>query len=276
MNRRGFISLAVPTSLAAVFLGGYTVFGERYSVQFNRYRIMVPHLPDAFNGVRIVHLTDIHYGYLMSISFVKKLLKKVQLLDKDMIFCTGDYIHERDSSDQIDIIWPELCKLKAPLGVYNVLGNHDHWGSTQRSMYWLNRSGQNVQRSEKCLEKNGQRLWIAGAGDFLEDHFDLDKVLEKIPETDCRIVLAHNPDTADSFFKSRIDLMVSGHTHGGQVSIPFAGPPVLPVMNKTYSSGLKISPKNHKVFISRGIGWAICPVRFNCAPEIVILELVTA
>ena len=87
-------------------------------------------------------------------------------------------------------------------------------------------------------------------------------------------MLAHNPDTADSFFTSRVDLMISGHTHGGQVVLPFIGAPILPVANKTYSSGLKQSPKGQNVFISKGLGWAIAPVRFNCFPEIAVLELV--
>jgi len=86
--------------------------------------------------------------------------------------------------------------------------------------------------------------------------------------------LALNPDTADSYYASRVDLMISGHTHGGQVAPPFIGAPVLPVVNKTYSSGLKQSPKGEGVFISKGLGWAIAPVRFNCLPEIAVLELV--
>ena len=101
-------------------------------------------------------------------------------------------------------------------------------------------------------------------------------MLKDIPKSDCRIVLAHNPDTADTDFLSRVDLMISGHTHGGQVNIPFIGTPILPVRNKNYSCGLKTSLRGIKVFISRGIGWAIYPIRFNCFPEIAVLELVQA
>jgi predicted MPP superfamily phosphohydrolase len=115
---------------------------------------------------------------------------------------------------------------------------------------------------------------LAGAGDLWEDHSDLDDLLRKVPGSECRIVLAHNPDTADTKYSSRVDLMISGHTHGGQVDIPFVGTPVLPVRNKNYSSGLKRSPRGCRVFISKGIGWAIYPVRFNCFPEIAVLELV--
>lgn len=90
------------------------------------------------------------------------------------------------------------------------------------------------------------------------------------------VVLAHNPDSANTSYRKRIDLMISGHTHGGQVNLPFLGAPFLPVQNKEYSSGLKRSPRGCPVFISKGIGWAICPVRFNCFPEIAVLELVPA
>lgn len=276
MKRRKFLKLALRTGCIACLLGSYTVFIERYLVQFNHYRIPVPNLPEDFIGLKIVHITDIHYGFLVPYSFVKGILDKVNRLDKDVILCTGDYIHERKSTEQIDTIWPLLCELQSPLGVYSVLGNHDHWGSTQRSLYWLEKSGQNLRRKVTCLERNGQRLWFAGLGDFWEDPMNVDSVLRDIPEKECRIILAHNPDSADTEFSERIDLMVAGHTHGGQVNIPFYGPPVLPVRNKNYSCGLRTSLKDHPVFISRGIGWAIYPVRFNCYPEVPILELTGA
>ena len=85
-------------------------------------------------------------------------------------------------------------------------------------------------------------------------------------------MLAHNPDTVDTNFKTRVDLVISGHTHGGQVNIPFFGPPILPVNNKLYSSGL-VKTKKTNLYISKGLGWSIFPIRFNCYPEISILKL---
>ncbi|MGZ3537287.1 MAG: metallophosphoesterase [Thermodesulfobacteriota bacterium] len=201
-------------------------------------------------------------------------MERVNRIHRDLVVCTGDYVHERVATTQIDAVWPLLSGLTAPLGVLSVLGNHDHWASTERSQYWLDRTKQNLRHKVKTIEKGGERLWIVGAGDFWEDHRDLDRILSGIPDADCRIVLAHNPDTADSKFSGRVDLMISGHTHGGQVDIPFIGPPLLPVRNKTYSSGLKTSPRGTGVFISKGIGWAIYPIRFNCPPEIAVLKLV--
>ena len=191
-----------------------------------------------------------------------------------MIVCTGDYVHEKKATGQIDAVWPIMSELHAPSGVLSVLGNHDHWADTVRSRHWLAKTGQDLSHRSRSIIKNGSRLWFAGAGDLWEDHKSLDELLSGIPEADCRIVLAHNPDTADTEFSSRVDLMLCGHTHGGQVDIPFIGTPVLPVRNKSYSHGLKTSPRGCPIFISRGIGWAMYPVRFNCFPEIAVLELV--
>jgi predicted MPP superfamily phosphohydrolase len=189
---------------------------------------------------------------------------------------TGDNVLGRDVPERVDEAWSLLGGLRAPLGVFSVLGNCDHWAGAERSLLRLRESGQDVRGRAVAIEKSGQRLWIAGAGDLLEDHLPLDQVLAEVPEGDCRIVLAHNPDTADTEFTARIDLMLAGHTHGGQVELPLIGIPMLPVKNKTYSYGLKTTPKGFPVFISKGIGWGIFPGRLNCFPEIPILELVPA
>ena len=273
MNRRQFIKLSGLIG-AAGLLASYPVFIERYIILTNHYLIAVPNLPQVFSGFRIVHITDLHYGSLVPLAIIRHVIEQVNRIHRDLVVCTGDYVHERVATTQIDAVWPLLSGLTAPLGVLSVLGNHDHWASTERSQYWLDRTKQNLRHKVKTSEKGGERLWIVGAGDFWEDHRDLDRILSGIPDADCRIVLAHNPDTADSEFSGRVDLMISGHTHGGQVDIPFIGPPLLPVRNKTYSSGLKTSPRGTGVFISKGIGWAIYPIRFYCPPEIAVLKLV--
>jgi predicted MPP superfamily phosphohydrolase len=114
---------------------------------------------------------------------------------------------------------------------------------------------------------------LAGQGTFGGDELKIDKVFSGSDQDDCRILLSHNPDSVDTAFRTPLSLVLSGHTHGGQVVIPFLGAPVLPVENKAYTSGLIATPRT-LLFISRGIGWAILPVRFNCYPEIAVLELV--
>ncbi|OGV83648.1 MAG: hypothetical protein A3K19_16065 [Lentisphaerae bacterium RIFOXYB12_FULL_65_16] len=205
---------------------------------------------------------------------IRHVVTRANRILRDAVVCTGDYVHGKDGTQQIDAVWPVLADLTAPAGVFAVLGNHDHWADTARSQYWLQHTRQDLRHKVTPIEREGKRIWLAGAGDLWEDHLSLDTLLRDIPDSECRIVLAHNPDTADTPFSARVDLMVCGHTHGGQVKIPFLGTPVLPVRNKNYSSGLKESLRGTKVFISRGIGWAIYPVRFNCYPEVAVLELV--
>ncbi len=257
-------------------LGSYPTIIERYTVLTNVYRIPVPNLPPAFSGLRIVHLTDLHYGLLMPLNMIEHVVERANGLKPDLIVCTGDYVHERKSARQIDVVWPVLSQLKAPMGVYSVLGNHDHWADSKRSLYWLKRSGQDLRHKAVRIKRGGNSLWLAGAGDLWNDERPLDQVLAGIPDRDCRLMLAHNPDTADSDYSKRIDLLICGHTHGGQINFPFIGPPILPVRNKNYTSGLKRSVHGNAVFISRGIGWTIYPVRLNCYPEIAVLELVPA
>jgi uncharacterized protein len=279
MNRRQFLKSSTALGLACL-IGSYPVFMERYFLQVNRYRVPIPRLPDPFHGFTIVQLTDLHYGFLEPLSFLEQVVEKTNSLKKDVVVCTGDYVLKRgggaEKNRKIEKIWPVLSELNAPLGVYSVLGNHDHWVDTARSVYSLERSGQDLRHRTHCFEREGKRLWLGGGGDLENDHRSFDTLLQNVPPEDCRIILAHNPDSADTEFSAPMDLMISGHTHGGQICIPFLGPPYLPVKNKNYSSGLKASRKGQPVFISKGIGWAIYPVRFNCPPEIAVLELVRA
>lgn len=273
MNRRRFLKMACYGGAAAL-LGSYPVLIERNLVQINHYRIPVPRLPRAFNGFRAIHLTDLHLGFLVSAAFVEKVIHTANSLEPDMILCTGDYVHARNSTNEIDAVWPMISRLSATHGVYSVLGNHDHWADTERSLQWLQRSGQSVRHTCKPIYRGKERIIIGGTGDLWEDELKLDACFSASDQGDCRILLTHNPDAVDTAFETPLSLIVSGHTHGGQVSIPFYGPPVLPVKNKRYTSGL-IETEKGNLFISKGIGWSIYPVRFNCRPEIAVLELMT-
>jgi predicted MPP superfamily phosphohydrolase len=276
MNRRQFLKRVLWGGTVTALMGTYPLFIERYIITVNHYTIPVPNLPHEFDGLRVIHLTDLHYGPLMPLEILAKVIQKTNELEKDIVVCTGDYVRGAYAARRLEGIWSVMAKLHAPEGVYTVLGNHDHWASTEQSVHCLNTSGHiNLRHKAVPLSRAGKTLWLGGAGDLWEDHVNLDQVLKDVPDDACRIVLAHNPDTADTDYTTRVDLIISGHTHGGQVKIPFIGTPMLPVKNKAYSSGFICSPKTG-VFISRGIGWAALPIRFNCFPEIAILRLSAA
>ena len=246
---------------------------ERNIVQVNRHKVPVTNLPHSFHGFTLAQITDVHLGFLVSESFIERIVHKTNQLGTDVIVCTGDYVHDRNTTKEIDRVWPILSKLEAKHGVYSVLGNHDHWADSDRSLYWLERTGQNLRHKCKAIYRGRDSVLIGGAGDYWEDELKVDNVFSCSDENECRLLLAHNPDSVDTQFNTPLSMVLSGHTHGGQVVIPFLGPPVLPVKNKAYTSGLIPTTKT-QLFISRGIGWAIYPVRFNCYPEIAILELV--
>ncbi len=254
-------------------IGAYPLFIERQLVHVKKYAITLRKLPKAFDGFTVVQLTDVHHGFLVSKSFVKRIIDRVKGIPRDMIVLTGDYVHEQHDNGEIDAVHPELGNLRAPYGVHAVLGNHDHWANRDKTIYWLERNRQSLRHQVKCIERGDAKLWLIGAGDLWEDHKELDEITGDIPMDQCKIVLAHNPDTADTFYENSIDLFLCGHTHGGQVKIPFLGAPILPVKNKAYSSGLCYAKNKTPVFISKGIGWAILPIRFNCYPEISVITL---
>ncbi|MCP4934546.1 MAG: metallophosphoesterase [bacterium] len=272
MNRRKFLKSALYGGGCAL-VGSYPIFIERNIVQINRYIVSIDNLPASFHGFTIAQLTDLHLGFLVSESFIKGIVYKANELKTDVIVCTGDYVQEENTTKEIDKVWPILSKLEAKYGVYSVLGNHDHWADPEKSLYWLERTGQNIRHKCKSIYKGKDRIIIGGAGDYWEDDLKIDEAFSCSEKDECRILLSHNPDSVDTEFETSLSLVLSGHTHGGQVVIPFWGPPVLPVKNKNYTSGLMATP-NTKLFISRGIGWAIYPVRFNCYPEIAVLQLV--
>ncbi len=261
MNRRKFIKRLGFTAGGLLLTGSYPLFVERYLIRTNHYEILLPGLPESFDGFTIVHLTDLHFGLLVPEMIIEYVIAQALDIKKDIIVCTGDYVHERKNTEQIDKVWPLLFKLKASGGVFNVLGNHDHWADTDRSLYYLEKSGQNLRHKVKEIKKGNDKIWIGGAGDLWEDEDGIDQAFANVPERDFKILLAHNPDTADMSYTTKIDLVLSGHTHGGQVNIPFYGPPILPVKNKLYSDGI-VNTGRSKMFISKGIGWAILPVRF--------------
>ena len=270
LTRRQFLKYMLIGGTAGA-VAVYPILIERYLIQVNHYDIPVRNLPEAFDGFTIVHLSDIHYSSMMPALVVRRLVEKVNAMPKDLIVNTGDNVYKRHSADVVDEAWSLLNELDAPYGVYSVLGNHDHWADTDQSIYWLEKSGQGLRHRAVALERANSRIWLGGAGDLWEDELGIDKAFSDTPEGECKILLAHNPDTADRNYHTRVDLFLCGHTHGGQVVLPFIGAPVLPVNNKRYVSGFIRSEKKD-LFISRGVG-TTAPIRVNCYPEIAVLKL---
>jgi hypothetical protein len=233
-------------------------------------------IPAVFNGKKIVLISDIHHGPHFSIERVKSLVEKVNGLKPDIILLGGDYVH--NGGAYIKPCMDELKNLSAPLGVFGVRGNHDHWDGAELSRKGMMDAGiKLIENSCECVILNGQKIKLAGVGDLWEGTQEINGPLSGVSDTDFVILLSHNPDYAEkiSEYYDKIDLMLAGHTHGGQVSVFGLYSPVIPsACGQKYRSGT-VQCGKMKVLVSNGVGCVTPPVRFFCRPDIISITLKT-
>ncbi|GAG45684.1 unnamed protein product, partial [marine sediment metagenome] len=198
--------------------------------------------------------------------YVRHVVRTVNRLRPDAVCLCGDYVH-RDRKYIAPCI-QELGRLESRLGSYAVLGNHDHWEGANEVRAALARHRiPDLTNRGLWLENQGERIRLCGVGDLWEDQQDLDAALEEAERGDTTLLLSHNPDYAEQIHDERVGLVLSGHTHGGQVVLPFAGAPLIPSRyGEKYLHGL-VRTRATQVFVSRGIGTITPPVRFRCRPE---------
>ncbi len=229
-----------------------------------------------FNNFRILNLTDIHLGQWINPEYLDELIDYVNTLNVDLITLTGDYFsyviegYEKSLENS-------LKKLDAPYGKVGVLGNHDHWMSSDKIReIFKNSDIIDLSNDVITLEKDGDRINICGVDSCTVCADDLDKVIAKMPKNIPNILLAHEPDFAKESSQTNLfDLQISGHSHGGQFIIPkFETTPFRGPNSTKYPVGLyKVG--NMIQYTSKGLGTNSFRVRINCKPEITIITLKT-
>lgn len=261
-------ALAVGSALDAFIL-------EPRWLKLTRREIALRRLPAAWNALRIVHITDLHRGELIDLNYLRRVFDAANSAQPDLVALTGDFV---DNAAAIDDGYAEaLASLKAPLGVYAVPGNHDHWTGIAGVRKMFARAGViDLSNAHRLLDRAGQPLCLAGVDDLWEGPPDLEAALRGAPAEAARLLLCHNPDFAETMPAApRVDLMLCGHTHGGQVKVPFGPRPCLPIRHAKYAAGLAQGP-HCPVYTSVGVGVQGLDVRFNCRPEVAILTLRSA
>lgn len=235
--------------------------------------IVLPNLPEAFRGTRIALMADIHHGPFVPLAYVRHVVSLANALNPDITLLAGDYVHGHHSYIAPGI--NELGKLKAKLGRFAVRGNHDNRAYTPNSTSALADAGlPDLNNTGVWLERGGSRLRICGVGDLWTDHQSLSSALGDSTEHDAVILLSHNPDFAEIIRDRRVGLVLSGHTHGGQIVVPGLGAPIVPSRyGQKYLCGLVRAPVC-QVFITRGVGTVTPPARFLCRPEVVLITLI--
>jgi uncharacterized protein len=233
--------------------------------------IVLPKLDRAFDGYRIVQITDLHAGDGMSRANLEKVVELVNEQKPDLVVITGDHI-SRKPKQHIDLL-DTLAKLKPRDLTLSVLGNHDVFDDAAPIRAAIQQVGITLlENTVYTIHRDLATLHIAGVGDVFAQQDKLDRVLAQLPVTGAAIMLAHEPDFADEAAATgRFGLQLSGHSHGGQIRIPFYGG-YLPELAHNYPLG-RYQVKDMIQYTSRGIGMIKLYARFNCRPEISVFKL---
>ncbi len=275
VSRRRFLKAASFGSLSTITLHspayGFTGKTEQH-IEITRHWIRLENLPRSFHGLKVVHLTDIHHSRYVSFNEVYRMVGLANRQHPDLIFLTGDYITW--SKKYIQPVAEALKNLKSRLGCFAVLGNHDFRVDADEVTRALERAGIKVLRnSSGRIEHKSDSLWVAGVDEYSYGQSDIPKALKHVPSSQPKILLAHNPEIFGQATHHQVDFILSGHTHGGQVRIPYLSPlNSMTQPNQEHLEGL-VSNGKTRMYISRGLGKVVVPVRILCPPEIPVFYL---
>jgi predicted MPP superfamily phosphohydrolase len=277
ITRRAFLRSA---ALTAGGLAIYSGTHARHELEVVRQTILIRNLPDSFRGFRLAQISDIHLEQWTEPWFLHHVVDEVNRLSPDLVAITGDFISRGPrplsvAYRSMPVCAEALSRLRCPQR-FAILGNHDiavDAGMVFRAL--AERKIPMLVNKFTAIERGSDRIWLCGVDDPGASVPYLTNAVPGHPDAPV-ILLAHEPDYADSVRVHPrfplIDLMLSGHSHGGQVRLPFVGPLILPPMGKKYVSGL-FRLSEMQLYVNRGIGTVSMPLRLNCPPEITEITL---
>ena len=264
--------------LAKLALGTAILAGAPLALFQLQHRIRVENVtipPDAEPGtpcLRLAQLSDLHVANGSDVRQLDRAVEMTNTLQPDAIVLTGDYIWR--AAEHMELATPLLARLKAPLGVFAVLGNHDLWVGRDEVNQGLEEAGIRILTNEGLLLERGHAsVYLAGLDDGWSGMPDLDQALADHDGDRPVVLLYHEPDLGhDMVAEGRVWVQLSGHTHGGQVRVPGRGALILPEFGRQYEQGLyPVGPG--WIYVNRGLGTTMLPLRFNSSPEITLLDI---
>ena len=273
LSRRHFLTgLAAAPLVAISATSAYARFIEPYRYEVSETEVFLRGLPERFEGFRITQLTDVHHSRIVGIEEVRRTVDLANSTKPDLIALTGDYTTAYRR--YIEPCAEALGGLNAPEGVWAVLGNHDHYTDPelttraleQKGIAVLNNANTAIRRGSDVLQLSGIDDWSWAGTNWFRAFYGLD---QKRPT----VLLSHQPRVLDFAESERVDLILSGHTHGGQIDLPLLGPPArFATAELKYAQGL-FRRGATQLYVSRGTGVIGLPVRFGVRPEIAVLRL---
>ena len=290
LNRRQFLALsgAMLASACGLVVGAplYATQIEPEWLEVRQVDALLPELSPIHEGLKLVQLTDLHLGPVVSPAYLQRVVKIANAQFPDIVVLTGDFVtHSADYGRGVAEI---LAALEPTYGCFAVLGNHDVWTDADFIAECLTEAGITVLRNSRVrLTPRGSALWLLGIEDsgalactaqglepfpWREQQAAMARMLQDIPADEARVLLVHNPDFVELLPEGRLDLVLAGHTHGGQVRLPGIGAPIVPSCHgQKYVAGWTPGPP--PVYVSRGVGLIAPAVRLNCRPELAVLRL---
>ena len=272
-TRRQFLNGLIAAPLVALSAGAaYSRLIEPYNYWISENDIFIRDLPPAFEGFRITQLTDIHHSRILGISEVRRVVSLAQQTKPDMFVLTGDY--STSYRRYIEPCAEALAALSAPEGVWAVLGNHDHYTDPELTTRALERNHIAVLNNARTtLRRASDALQLSGIDDWTWNATDWARAFSGLDVKTPTILLSHQPTVLDLEQTQNVSLIVSGHTHGGQINFPLLGAPASHfTKDLKYARGL-FRRGETQLYVSSGTGVIGLPLRFGVRPEIAVLRL---
>ena len=273
LSRRQFLTgLAGAPLLVISATAAYARFIEPYYYRVVEQDVFVRDLPQAFENFRITQITDVHHSRIVGLEEVHRVVNLAQSTNPDLIALTGDYTTTYRRF--IEPCAEALGGLQAPEGVWAVLGNHDHYTDHELTTRSLERNHIPVLNNvNTALRRGSDTLQLAGIDDWSWAKSDWNRAFHGADQNRSTVLLSHQPGVLDVAQTQHVSLILSGHTHGGQVTFPFVGAPArLATIDLKYAHGL-FRRENTQLFVSSGTGVIGLPVRLGARPEVAVLRL---
>jgi len=263
--------------VAALALGVWAFAIEPASLTVRKYELSVPHWNVQLAGLQVAVLADLHVGSPFNgISKLNRIVELTNSLKPDLIVIPGDFVVHGVLGGSF--VAPEdtaaaLARLKAPLGVWASLGNHDWWLDARRVASALEKQNIPVLEDQAVQIRRGDtHFWLIGISDFWEGRHDIRKAMGRVTDDAPVLMFTHNPDVFPTI-SDRFSLLIAGHTHGGQVYLPLLGRPIVPSQYGQRFAYGHVVEDGRNMFVSPGLGTSILPVRFRVPPEVTLLVL---
>ncbi|MCH1623962.1 metallophosphoesterase [Ferdinandcohnia quinoae] len=279
-SRRQFLKRTFTTTLIVALTSSFGYVYARYiepkQIQISQHTISHSLIPKDFNNVKIVQFSDTHVGHYFDLEQLEKIINTINELRPDIVFFTGDLMDEPNKYAAANHLIPILLNVKAPLGKYAIYGNHDHggYGSDIYKSIMLQSEFNLLMNNSMEILKGNSKIIVAGLDDAMLGRPDLQATFDKIDSSTYTILLAHEPDIAPKISELGAHLQLSGHSHGGQIQLPFYGPLITPPLGSNYYEGsYTIGDSKMTLYVNRGLGTTRLPLRFLSKPEISVFTL---